>query len=162
MRRLDLGVNLGILLLGAAISFTSFKMYRYGEVSRPGPGFLPFWCGALISLVSLVLIFRDLWAKQTPSGEIGDIFKGVDPSKPLVMLGSLILYGVIFEGLGFFLSNCFLLPVLLRFVWKRRWGSILMMTLMINLAIYAVFQHLLKVQLPPGILKYLFARSLVG
>jgi len=155
LKKLNLAVDVIVFFLGALMCWASLQM-RYGKVARPGPGFLPFWCGALISIISLALFLHQLWKKNRAPKKSAEAFQGVDPLQPIAILGAMILYGLLYESLGFLLSNFLFLPLIFRLVWKKRWGFILIATLLMDIAFYLLFQELLQVQLPKGVLGYLY------
>lgn len=142
-----------LFLLGVAICLGSLQI-DYGKAVNPGPGFLPFWCGAIISMLSLVLFFHRLLKKSEGTNEDKGMFKDVAPTNPLLILGAMVLYSLLFNTLGFSLSNLLFLALLFRFVWKKRWGFILSVCLLIGFAFYVTFEVLIKVQLPKGVLGF--------
>lgn len=153
MQRLDLPVYAVLFFLGIVIGWFSLQL-DYGEVAQPGSGFLPFWCGVLISIISLGLFLQQLFKRKDVPQE--GAFYGIDPIKPLTILGAMVLYSLFFERIGFILANIVFLVLIFRLVWKKGWGFILKATIFIDLAFYVILQVLMKVELPQGI----FARIL--
>lgn len=148
MKRLDLLVYVVLFFLGIGIGWFSLQL-DYGEMARPGSGFLSFWCGVFIAIISLGLVLQQFWKKNV-SRE--DVFHGIDPLKPLTILGAMVLYGLFFEKIGFILANIVFLVLIFRLVWKKGWGFILSASILIDLAFYIILQVLMKVELPKGIL----------
>ena len=153
MQRLDLLVYIVLFFLGIVIGWFSLRL-DYGEIAQPGSGFLPFWCSVLIATISLGLFLQQLFKRKDRSQE--GAFHGIDPLKPLAILGAMVLYTLVFEKIGFVLANIVFLVLIFRLVWKKRWGFILKATILIDLAFYTILQVLMKVELPQGI----FARLL--
>jgi len=97
------GVSALVLLAPSLfICLGSLDNLSYGSYHRPGPGFLPFWKGLLIGLMSLGLLFKSIW----PGGEAGGgkLFQG-SFRKPLYALLALVAYGLLFDLLGYFICN---------------------------------------------------------
>jgi putative tricarboxylic transport membrane protein len=130
----------------------------YGEAAKPGSGFLPFWCGLLMALISLWIIIQEHGKKGKVSRKEKEAPEEIDPWKPLVILGSMVLYCLSFEPLGFILANFLFLILLFRFVWHKGWGFNLATSIVINAAYYGAFQTLMEVRLPAGILQEILFR----
>lgn len=148
----------GVLIFaGSAICLLSLQM-GYGGAARPGSGFLPFWCGLLMALIALGVVIQEYREnKRVPAGK-ADIPQAIHPRKPLVILGAMVLYGLSFHPLGFFLANFLFLILVLRFVWQKGWRFNLAATLLIAFAFYGVFQALLDARLPLGALQGILFR----
>ncbi len=133
-------VSAGTVLLSSKLPFGSF--------ATPGAGFLPFSVGVLMFLLSLILFIQSfskeeegrkaLWAK----GGTGRV---------LLILLSLVLYGLFLEKLGFILTTFLLMGFLLLAIGKVRKSVVVLLSLISSLGCYGVFQVWLNVQLPKGI-----------
>lgn len=143
-----------LFFLGVFICRSSLQM-DYGEIAQPGSGFLPFWCGIFICIISLGLIIQQLWKRENVSKKAGKIFHGIDPLKPLTIVATLVLYGLFFERIGFILSNLIFLVLIFRVVWKKGWSFILSASILISFVFYLILQVLMKVNLPQGILAHI-------
>ena len=114
-----------------------------GSLSRPGPGFFPFWGGVVLGVLSVVLIVRSRRRATTrPS---------VRPEswKPLVVVGALLAYLLLLEPLGF-VAVTFLFLLLLFRLERRGWRFSAVSAAIGTLASYALFQVWLRTQLPTG------------
>jgi hypothetical protein len=135
------------MIVSAGTVFLSFKL-PFGSFATPGAGFLPFSVGVLMFLLSLILFIQSfskgeegrkaLWAK----GGTGRV---------LLILLSLVLYGLILEKLGFILTTFLLMGFLLLAIGKVRRSVVVLLSLISSLGCYGVFQVWLNVQLPKGI-----------
>lgn len=138
----------GVLFaLGGVVCGSSIRM-GYGEVTQPGPGFLPFWCGAFTALISFGLILRGLWEKNRPKKSPDWI-----SPRPLIVLGAMVLYGFLLRPLGFPLAMFLFLLILFRFIWNKSWPFILGVSLLIDLGFYFTLVAI-RVQLPRGLLGF--------
>jgi putative tricarboxylic transport membrane protein len=146
-----------LVFLGVAICLASWRM-GYGEAAKPGSGFLPFWCGILMTMISLWIMIQGRGKKDKVSQKETEPPQEIDPWKPLVILGAMVFYCLSFEPLGFILANFLFLVLLFRFVWQKGWGFNLATSVLINVAFYGIFQKLMEVRLPPGVLQEILFR----
>lgn len=135
------------MIVSVGTVFLSSKL-PFGSFATPGAGFLPFSVGVLMFLLSLILFIQSfskeeegrkaLWAK----GGTGRV---------LLILLSLVLYGLFLEKLGFILTTFLLMGFLLLAIGKVRKSVVILLSLISSLGCYGVFQVWLNVQLPKGI-----------
>ena len=135
---------------------TVIKSYRLGlgKIVEPGPGFLFFWSGIVLCIMSLVIIFGTFDRK-----------KAGDPDKPILgevrfrkiilVLAAVFLYALLIEKLGFVLVTIMLFVFILGVVEKKGWLFTLLSSFIVTSAAYLVFQTWLGTQLPIGILGFL-------
>ncbi|OZI62205.1 tripartite tricarboxylate transporter TctB family protein [Bordetella genomosp. 11] len=97
------GVMFIALGLGFAWQATSYQM---GTAARMGPGYFPFWLGMVLALLGAIVLIGSLSAKATETH-----IDRFDWRIALLVLGSVVLYGVILKFLGVYIS-VFLLVVI--------------------------------------------------
>jgi putative tricarboxylic transport membrane protein len=124
----------------AAVQGVALKL---GSLSRPGPGFFPFWGGVVLGLLSLVLLVNSLKKHAFWS------LSGLRSSKLLVVVGALLGYLLLLEVLGFVVVT-FLLLVLLFRLEQRGWVFSAASALVGAFSSYVLFRLWLKTQLPAG------------
>jgi putative tricarboxylic transport membrane protein len=130
------------LAVGVFAAVTGFKL-KLGSLSRPGPGFFPFWSGVVLGLLSLVLLFNSLKKKNA------SVLSGLKWSKLLVVVGALLGYLVLLETLGFAIVTFLFLFLLFRLE-QRGWMFSAVSALAGAFSSYALFQLWLRTQLPVG------------
>ncbi len=113
----------------------------------PGAGFLPFWCGALLALLSLLLFLNTFWQPAVSPT------KSVFPSRrALLTLGgviaSLAVYILTLEILGFLVGTGLLTAFLLGVVEREKWSTTILVAVLNSAGLFLVFQVLLGVNLP--------------
>jgi len=135
------------MIVSAVTIFLSLK-FPFGNFANPGPGFLPLSVGILMFLLSLILFVQSFLRKE--EGEKTGLVKGATP-RVLLILASLIVYGVLLESLGFILMTFLLMGFLLLAIGSQRIILTLLISLFSSIGCYAVFQLWLEVQLPKGI-----------
>ena len=136
------------LILGVLISFFAHGM-DLGTPSLPGPGFFPFLTGIVMAVAAGIVLVRD-WAKDANQTAARGISHGL--RNVLVVFASLVGYGVLLESLGFVLCTFIFVAILLRVIGSRSWVTMALGAGVAAAGSYAVFQRLLDVQLPKGIL----------
>lgn len=135
------------MIVSAATILLSSK-FPFGSFANPGPGFLPLSVGIVMFLLSLILFVqcflkreegrKTLWAKGATA-------------RVLLILASLIIYGLLLESLGFILMTFLLMGFLLLAIGSQRIILALLISFFSSIGCYAVFQLWLEVQLPKGI-----------
>jgi len=147
MNKLNQIFNIFLFFIGMVITFASLRL-PYGKMAKPGPGFLPFWCGFLISVISLVIIISYFRKENKNSKEIESAFREINHFKILAAIGSMLLYAFIFEKTGFILSNFLFLLCIIRLVWKRGWGFSVIVSSLLTLGSHIIFNVWMKIPMP--------------
>jgi len=135
-----------LLALGAFIE--SMKL-PFGRISAPAAGFFPTILAVLLALTSL-FIFVDALRGSHDGVPHGEPLKW---KKILLTLGSLLVFGLVFERLGYLLATFLFILFLLRAVERQSWGLALSVALSASLVSYIIFGLLLGTPLPAGLLQ---------
>ena len=125
--------------------------YGFGSLSEPGVGFITFFAGAILALLSLLLFFSSFRDKEKPA-DLRDLWAGLDVKKVLYVLGLLVVYPVLLRPAGFPLCTFILLFLLFRVKGSYGIWTTLLASFFVTAVSYLVFQVWLQVQLPRGIL----------
>jgi putative tricarboxylic transport membrane protein len=136
--------------------FVSFQSYTLGlgTLHQPGPGFLFFWTGIVVTILSMAIILRSF--TRPPAGEKGKaIFRKGNITHPILVLISILIYGLLIERLGFIPVTLLLFIFLLGVVERKRWLFTLGVSVIVTAMSYLVFEVWLQSQLPKGILGFL-------
>ncbi len=99
---------------------TVIKSYRLGlgKIVEPGPGFLFFWSGIVLGIMSLVIIFGTFAGKK--AGEPAKPILGeIRFRKIILVLAAVFLYALLIEKLGFVLVTIMLFVFILGVVEKK-------------------------------------------
>ena len=118
-----------------------------GNVAEPGAGFIFFWSGLLLVILSLV-VFTD--SARTPAETAAEIVEMKWTKIALVLL-SLLLYAFCLERLGFVLTTFILVSFFLGCIEDINWLRSLGVACATALATYAMFELWLKIRLPKGL-----------
>jgi putative tricarboxylic transport membrane protein len=136
--------------------FGAYQSYKLGlgTLHQPGPGFLFFWTGTLVAILSLIVILRSL-RKLSLVEERESSFGKWNISKVVYVLSSLFLYALLMEHLGFLIVTLLLFLFLLGVIEKKSWPYTFLVSLVVMAMSYLVFEVGLQSQLPKGILDFL-------
>jgi putative tricarboxylic transport membrane protein len=141
------------LLFAIFISIASYRL-GLGTLHRPGPGFLFFWAGIALGLMSLVILIRAWSSKKAGEPEVS-IFGRQNLPKILLVLISVFLYAIFMETVGFILITLLLFIFILGMIEKKRWFFTVFVSIVVTVAAYLIFEIWLKSQLPKGFLGFL-------
>jgi putative tricarboxylic transport membrane protein len=144
------------LLLFAVATLLGSVILGLGKMGSPGPGFLPFWGGAVLFLTSLIQFLTIVFSKtkkielQSQKGFLAE------PGwrKVIYVMFALAIYTFFFESGGFLICTFFLMIFLLRVIETRRWHIVLIGSLLITLVSYIIFEKGLTAGLPKGVLGF--------
>ena len=133
--------------LGVYVSYESTS-YDVGSLTDPGPGFLLFYSGmGLAGLSCLVFISQII---KRDSASLFDLWDDVPWLKPALCFLSLVLYTLLINHLGFFLTAFLLMSYLFTIGRSNRKFIALPIALVTVLIAYLVFVVLLESQQPSG------------
>ncbi|MHB9097642.1 MAG: tripartite tricarboxylate transporter TctB family protein [Syntrophales bacterium] len=136
----------GLCFLAIGIGFTvgAVKL-QIGAPTEPQPGFFPFWDGLLLIALSAVFLFKAWGGRAGESHAFGRL------GGPAVVVLALILYVAAMERVGYVITTALLSAVVLK-VLETKPRVLIVMSLVLAVASYLIFDRLLGVTLPPGLL----------
>jgi len=122
---------------------------RLGTPSDPGPGFLPFGTGALLGLLSLALLLK---VSFTPFGKetAENLWKGLKWQRSISVALAILFYALLLPHLGYLVATFLLMAILFSLYDRRRWGVVVLSSILVIAVTYLVFHVWLKVQFPVG------------
>lgn len=123
---------------------------RLGKPTEPQPGFFPFLGGISLVLLSGILLFQ---AWHRGSGEPQALGKLWGPA--IVILG-LIAYVATLDSIGYLITTTMLSAIVLRTLETKSLWVLTVTSLILSIGSYIVFDRLLGVPLPGGILARFF------
>ena len=141
------------LLFSVFIIIESYRL-GLGTLHQPGAGFLYFWSGIALGMMSLWILIRAWSSKRAEEPEVA-LFGGENILKILLVLVSLFLYAFFMEVVGFILITLFLFIFLLGIVEKRGWRFTVFVSVIVTVISYLIFEKWLQSQLPRGLLEFL-------
>ncbi len=119
----------------------------------PGPGFLPFFSGLALVLVSLSVLLPAL--ARARAAERKAFFPERDSlRKVTIAVTALFGFGIALEYLGYLLSTLLFMLAVGQLVERRSWRAVTALASLTAVLSYLLFVVLLEVQLPTGLLGF--------
>jgi len=152
MRDPDQSSSLFWLVIGIGIVLCSLK-YGFGNLQEPGPGFITFFAGAILIILSLSLFFSSFRDQKTQAS-LQSLWAGLETGKVLYVIVLLVAYTFLLKPVGFLISTFFLLFLLFRVKGSYHLKTIFLMSFLVTVGSYIIFEIWLKAQLPKGVLGF--------
>ena len=150
MRRANIYVALGMMLVGIISLGDAIRLGFGWGMSGPEAGFFPFYMGLGILICTIFIVIK---AVKT--------YRKDGPGKPLIREGGLtqILWilipaiGVFLltELIGLHLATVFYLAFNIRVLGKMSWVKVVLLSVLIPLSMYIVFDKVFLIPLPLGL-----------
>lgn len=150
MRKADILVALGLMLVGIIVLVDTIRLGFGWGMSGPEAGFFPFYMGLGIVICTFFIALRSFRT-----------YKKEGAGKPLIKEGGLtqILWVLIpaagmvllTELIGLHLSTVLYLVFYMGVVGKMHWSKVIPLSILIPLAVYIVFDKLFLIPLPEGL-----------
>ena len=118
-----------------------------GSVAEPGAGFIFFWSGLVLIILSLIVFADAVRSSEDIVREMPEIHW----RKIALVLFSLLLYAFFLERLGFVLTTFALMSFLVGSIEGKGWFRSLGIAGAAALTTYAMFELWLKIRLPKGV-----------
>lgn len=150
MKRIKITVVSSIALFWVAVGILvcyGATRLGLGSVTEPGAGFIFFWSGLILVILSLMVVAGSLRNTEEIAGETTEM----NWVKVALVLLSLVLYAFFLERLGFVLVTFLLLSFLLGWIERTNWVRSLGVATAAALGSFAIFELWLKIRLPKGI-----------
>ena len=135
------------LVFAVIVSLESRRL-GLGTLHRPGPGFLFFYAGIFLGIMSFIVLVKAWTTKEAG----GSIFAGKNIFKIICVVASVFAYGLLMERVGFIPVTLLLFLFLLGVMERKGWVFTILVSLAVTAAAYTLFEVLLQSQLPKGIL----------
>jgi putative tricarboxylic transport membrane protein len=143
----------GAALLALAVAFGAgaLKHYAYWGPNGPGPAFLPFWLGVVMSVLATMLLVGALRSNDPGADWLP---RGDGLRRLALVLGITIALVALLNVVGMIVGTVLFLICLLRFLDRHRWPRVLAVAFATAGFIFLVFTHWLRVPLPVGVLGF--------
>ncbi len=139
-----------IFFLIVGIFFALYaRSVEIGTWHEPGPGFLPFWAGVILALMSIALFWGSY--DKRASAVRPSFFPKADSWKRVVAtFVALIAYNLLLTFLGFSLTTFLFLFFLVKFIFPQTWVRALLVSVLGSVIARLLFINFLETQLPKG------------
>jgi putative tricarboxylic transport membrane protein len=147
MKKADRITGVVTLVFSGFVIAESSRMPQQSAQFGPGVGFLPFWLGVIMAILSILLILNTL---RRPADSAK---RRIFPARQAIIAISLVLtslaaYILLLEVFGFLADTMFFAAFLLGIVEREKWKRTLLIALLTSAGLYIVFRLLLGVNLP--------------
>ena len=132
--------------LGTLVCYAATRL-GLGSVTEPGSGFIFFWSGLILVILSCIVVAESLSSTEESVQDIPEM----NWLKIALVLLSLVLYAFFLERLGFVLTTFVLLSFLLGWIERTSWARSLGVASAAALGTFVIFELWLKIRLPKGI-----------
>jgi putative tricarboxylic transport membrane protein len=152
MRRADIGVGIGLIILSTWIFWYS-SAYRKAVIYIYGPNFFPQILSILMGLCGVILIVRAMKGKVLPKTDRIDMQGFL---RMVIAIGICIGYLFLMQAIGFAMGTSVFLFVLMTFLGQKGLSKRVMSSIAASLIVWAIFRYFLVIPLPTGIFGFTF------
>jgi putative tricarboxylic transport membrane protein len=149
MRKAGILTALGFVAFSIAVMVQAWQAGMGWREGQPQAGFFPFWLGLILAACGVVVLGQGLAASKEA---VGAFFHD---RTALTSVLKVSVTGVVMLALtylaGFYAAAIVYLFVYTRFVGRHRWPAVIVMSLLIPIGSYILFERTLKILLPRGI-----------
>ncbi len=138
----DFGAGIMYMVFGLFFAFNALS-YKMGTAAKMGPGYFPFWLGALLTALGFFVLLKSMSSKNTKE-EIG----GWNWKIVIWIAGSVVLYGLLLPTLGFMLSIFILVLISASASHEFTWKSTVLNAIFLVTFTYLAFVQGLNLQFP--------------
>ena len=149
MNALDRGSCIFLLGLSVLIGLMSLRL-GIGGLELMGAGFMPFLASILLFVLTLFVLIKGLWTKH--GGEERSHLTWAELEKPLKLVAGLIGYAFLLMPLGYLIVTFLFVFFMFHMMQPQKWRLDLVFAALIAAASFILFDTLLSVRLPFGIL----------
>jgi len=150
MKKHDILSSIFWLSIGLYVCFHAYYILRFGTFHTPGPGFIFFLTGAILSFLSIINLLTALSIKANEIKAPIKLWAGLKWQNIIIVNISLWAYMYFLDLLGFFLSAFLLMIFLFRIVEPMRWWITILTAFITVSASYIIFVILFKLPFPQG------------
>jgi hypothetical protein len=141
----DVAGSLFLFFLGIGAVIGAIRLH-VGSPTEPQPGFFPFLGGiSLVVLSSIIFLKRGIGQSQRKVvfGDVG---------RPVLLLVVMIALVAVLDSVGYVIGTFIASGLILRILNVKSWRVLLLTSLCLSIGTYILFDKLLGIELPVGIL----------
>jgi hypothetical protein len=141
----DVAGSLFLFFLGIGAVIGAIRLH-VGSPTEPQPGFFPFLGGiSLVVLSSIIFLKRGIGQSQRKVvfGDVG---------RPVLLLVVMIALVAVLDSIGYVIGTFIASGLILRILNVKSWRVLLLTSLCLSIGTYILFDKLLGIELPVGIL----------
>jgi putative tricarboxylic transport membrane protein len=131
---------LGIGAIGGAIQL------HVGTPTEPQPGFFPLLAGISLVVLSTIIFLKAWFGHRQKEEAFGEV------RRPALLLGVMIVLVAVLDRLGYVIGTFIASGLILRILNVKSWWVLLLTSFCLSIGTYILFDRLLGIELPVGIL----------
>lgn len=116
----------------------------------------PYLIGAAILILSIISIIQELRKKVKIQANSLTLINTQKVKDVGILFIISLIYIILFEPIGYFIMTPICLSVCSWYFGSRNWFGFIVMSILVTVSIYFCFEIIMKVQLPKGILEWIF------
>ena len=125
-----------------------------GTMETPGSGFLTFVAASFVTLMAVLVLIQSYRHDAAAQVRVADLWRGLKWGRAIAIVLLTILFILSFETVGFFVCSFALLVVIMRWLEGVDWKTSLGVPAITIAGTHLLFQTILKISLPAGILGF--------
>jgi len=141
----DLLASIFGIFIGVAVMIGATRL-RLGTPMEPQPGFFPFVAGGVLVVLCVILLLQAFFGRSQGVEAFGELWR------PAILIAGLFVYSVVLDPLGYLIATIILAGVVLRVLDTKTWWKLALISLVLSIGTYILFDRLLDVSLPEGVL----------
>ena len=142
----DMWAGFFFLFFGVAVVIGSLGL-PLGTPLDPQPGFFPLLAGVFLSGSSIIHLVRTFLKKSGPMQAFGAM------GRPASLIAGLFIYSFILAPVGYVIATIMLSVMILRILESKSWWRLVTISVAASIGSFILFDRILGVTLPLGILK---------
>jgi putative tricarboxylic transport membrane protein len=142
-----------MMALSLYVGITANRYPKADITEGFGPGIYPILLAGVIFLLSVILLVITIRKKGNEKVEGFDL---ASLKRPVAFWGLLLLYCLAMKPLGLLLSSFLYLAITTRFLFRVRWRTVILTSVLVPAVVWAVFVLAVNVPFPTGTVWNLF------
>jgi putative tricarboxylic transport membrane protein len=142
-------VSAGFLVVALVVVAQAFMIPDGGGYQAVGPRAFPLLVGIGMAVVAVIGVVQAFGDPVTSEGEDG----GVHWRPVLLLIGTLALYAALLVPVGYWQATTLFFVAVARVLGSRKLVRDLVVGLLLALATYLLFDRVLGITLPPGLIR---------
>jgi putative tricarboxylic transport membrane protein len=150
MRRADIIVALGMMLVGIIALADAIRLGFGWGMSGPEAGFFPFYMGMGILICTSFIVVKAVktYRKDGPGGPL--IQEGGLTQILWILIPAIGVF-LLTELIGLHLATVFYLAFNIRVLGKMSWVKVVLLSVLVPLSMYIIFDKVFLIPLPEGL-----------
>jgi len=134
-----------LFLLGIGAVHGAIRL-KVGSPTEPQPGFFPFLGGLSLIVLSTIIFFKGRIGQGQEKIAFGEV------GRPALLLVVMIALVAVLDNVGYVIGTFIASGLILRILNVRSWRTLILTSLCLSIGTYVLFDKLLGIDLPVGIL----------